>query len=107
MTDACIILTTCGSEETAQEIAEALVDQALAATVTVLPNARTYYALEGTTRWEDEYKVLATTTRDRFEAAAQVIKRLHTYKVPGILMLEVAQGSREALAWIRTLGRLD
>lgn len=105
MDDACIILTTCGSEETAQEIAEALVDHALAASCTILPNVRTYYAFEGSTRWDDEFQLLVATTTGAFEAASAVIRRMHTYDVPEILMVRADGASEAALAWIRGMGR--
>lgn len=105
MNETCIILTTCGSEETAQEIIEALVDQGLAACATLVPKVRTYYAFEGLTRWDDEIQVLIYTTADQFDAAAAVIKRLHTYEVPVILLLKVDQGADAAQAWLRGLGR--
>ena len=101
MTDTCIILTTCGSEETAQAIAEALVDQGLAACVTLLPNATSYYAFEGTRRWDEEYQLLVYSTVEQFDAVAQTIKRLHTYEVPGIFMVKLDQGSEAALDWVR------
>ncbi len=40
MTDACMILTTCGSEETALTIASSLVDQGFAACVNILPSLK-------------------------------------------------------------------
>jgi len=99
--DTCIILTTCGSEETAQAIAEALVDQSLAACVTLLPNASSYASIRGTTRWDEEYQLLIYSNTEQFEAVAKVIKRLHTYEVPGIFMLRMDQGSEASMDWIR------
>ena len=99
--DTCIILTTCGSEETAQAIAEALVDKSLAACVTLLPNASSYCAVRGTTRWDEEYQLLIYTNTEQFEAVSVVIKHLHTYEVPGIFMLKMDQGSEASMAWIR------
>lgn len=105
MSETCIILTTCGSEETAQEIVEALVDHHHAACASIIPNVRTYYCFDGQTRWDDEYQVLIFTTDEQFEAAAKVIKRLHTYEVPELLLVKVDLGSDEAQAWIRSMGR--
>ena len=102
--DTCIILTTCGSEETAHEIAEALVDKALAACVTVLPNVMSYCALEGTTRWDEEHQLLVYSTVAQFDAVAELIKRLHTYELPGIFMMKLDHGSEAAIAWIRARG---
>jgi len=100
--DTCIILTTCGSEETAQSIAEALVDHALAACVTLLPNASSYCAIKGTTRWDEEYQLLIYSNTEQFEAVSKVIKRLHTYEVPGIFMLRMDEASEASAAWLRS-----
>jgi periplasmic divalent cation tolerance protein len=105
MTDLAIILTTCGSQETAQTIAEALVDKALAASVTVIPRAKSYFAFHGTTRWDEEFQLLVYTTENRYEAVEQEIIRLHTYEVPEVFMLGVARGAEDCLAWIRGMGR--
>ena len=105
MSGTCIILTSCGSEETAQEIVETLVDQGLAASATLLPSARTYYALGGSTRWEDVCQVLIYTTEEKFEGAAKVIKRLDSFEVPEIFMVKLDGGSEEVLAWLRSMGR--
>jgi periplasmic divalent cation tolerance protein len=105
MTDTCIILTTCGSEETAQAIAERLVDHALAACVTVISKANTYYAYQGRTRWDEEFQLLIYTTEEQFDSVAQVIQRIHTYDVPEIFMVKMDRGSEASLEWIRRMGR--
>jgi periplasmic divalent cation tolerance protein len=99
--DTCIVLTTCGSEETAQAIAEALVDQGLAVCVTLLPGANSYCAIRGTTRWDEEYQLLIYGQVDQFEAISKVIRRLHTYELPGIFLIKLDTGDPAALAWIQ------
>lgn len=105
MTDTCIILTTCASEEVAKAIAEALVGQSLAACVTVISNANTFYAYEGMTRWDEEFQLLIYTTVERFDSVAQAIQRIHTYDIPEILLVKVDQGSEASLGRIRRMGR--
>jgi periplasmic divalent cation tolerance protein len=104
VTTTCIIQTACNSEDTAQVIAEALVDKALAASVTVLPAANTYVAFHGRNRWDEEYQVFIYTTEEKFDAVAEVIKRLHTYETPLILLLSIDRASEESLAWIQAMG---
>ena len=104
MTDPCIILTSCGSGGKAEEIAEALVDQALASSVTVIARTRTYYAYRHQARWGEAFQLLIYATQSQFPACERVIKRLHTYHLPEVSMLRIEQGSEEFLAWIRTMG---
>jgi periplasmic divalent cation tolerance protein len=101
MTDACIVLTTCGSEETALTIAAALVDQGFAACVNILPSVKSYYYYMGGTHLDEEVMLLIKTTPEQFEQVSQVITDLHTYEIPEILMLPVGSGSPPFLAWLR------
>lgn len=101
MTEACVIFTTCGSEETALTIAAALVDQGYAACVNILPGLKSYYYYMGGTHLDEEVMLMIKSTRDRFEDVSQVIAELHTYEVPEILMFPVEAGSPAFLDWIR------
>ena len=100
MSEACAILTTCGSEETALTIAAALVDLGQAACVNILPAVKSYYYYKGGTHLDEEVMLLIKTTRDQFEAVSQTITELHTYEVPEILQLPVEAGSPAFLEWI-------
>jgi len=101
MTDACTVLTTCGSEETALTIAAALVDQGFAACVNILPGVKSYYYFKGETHLDEEVLLVIKTTKDRYDRVAEVIADLHTYEIPEILMVPVEQGSASILDWIR------
>jgi periplasmic divalent cation tolerance protein len=101
MSDACTILTTCGSEETALTIAAALVDQAYAACVNIIPGIKSYYYFKGETHLDEEVMLIIKTTQDLFPQVSDVITDLHTYEVPEILMFPVQEGSEPFLDWIR------
>lgn len=101
MTDACVVLTTCGSEETALTIAAALVDQGFAACVNILPSVKSYYYYMGGTHLDEEVMLLIKTTAEQFEQVSQVITDLHTYEIPEILMFRVGAGSPSFLSWLQ------
>ncbi|HEX9010147.1 MAG TPA: divalent-cation tolerance protein CutA [Holophagaceae bacterium] len=101
MTDTCTIFTTCGSEETALTIAAALVDQAYAACVNILPGIKSYYYFKGETHLDEEVMLVIKTTQDLFPQVSEIITDLHTYEVPEILMFPVAEGADPFLDWIR------
>jgi periplasmic divalent cation tolerance protein len=102
MTDACTVLTTCGSEETALTIAAALVDQGFAACVNILPNVKSYYYFKGETHLDEEVMLIIKTSQDLFDKVSEVITDLHTYEIPEILMFPVQDGSAPFLDWIRS-----
>lgn len=99
--EACVIFTTCGSEETALTIAAALVDQGFAACVNILPGIKSYYYYKGGTCLDEEVLLMIKTTKDEFDHVSEVITDLHTYEVPEILMLPVEAGSPAFLDWIK------
>lgn len=100
MTDACVVFTTCGSEDTALTIAAALVDQNLAACVSLMPRIKSYYFFDGATHMDEEVMLLIKTRCSLFDSVAKLITELHTYKVPEIMMLKVDAGSEPFLQWL-------
>ncbi len=101
MTDVCLIVTTCGSEETALTIAASLVDQGFAACVNMLPGIKSYYYFKGETQLDEEVLLMVKTTLEMFPKVSEVISDLHTYEIPEILMFPVGEGSAPFLDWIR------
>jgi periplasmic divalent cation tolerance protein len=100
MTDACLVMTTCDIEETALNIAAALVDQRLAACVSIIRGVKSYYFFEGKTHLDEEVQLLIKTQCALFNSVADKIKELHTYDVPEILMFRADAGAGLYLKWI-------
>ncbi len=99
---ALVVLTTVGSEEQARTIAEALVEQRLAACVNILPSVRSIYRWKGKL-WDDEELLLVIKTRsDRFQALRDVIVALHSYELPEVLALPVADADPAVLTWLNS-----
>lgn len=95
-----IVLTTAGSEERARLIGRELVERGLAACVNVLSEVRSIYRWKGEVLDERERLLLIKTSVAKFEQVAAAIRELHTYEVPEILMLPLASGGAEYLAWL-------
>ncbi|MDR0498535.1 MAG: divalent-cation tolerance protein CutA [Holophagales bacterium] len=100
MTDACVVITTCGSEETALSIASALVDQHLAACVSIFPSVKSYYFFEGNTHLDEEISLMIKTRCELFDKVSELITKLHTYDVPEIIMFKVDAVSESFLRWL-------
>lgn len=101
MTDAVLVLCTCGSESDALRIANALVEDRLAACVNILPGLQSVYRWQNNIETAQEVLLLIKTTAGRFPALRERILDLHPYDTPEILTLPVADGSDKYLAWIR------
>ncbi len=95
-----LILTTVGRPELGEKIASVLVEEGLAACVTMLPHARSFYRWEGRLCDEPEYLLLVKTAGERFEAVRRRIRELHSYQVPEIIAVPIAAGDRDYLAWL-------
>jgi periplasmic divalent cation tolerance protein len=101
MTDKIVMLVTCGSKKEARIIAKSLVERRLAACVQELGGAvQATYRWKGKIESSKECLLLIKTTRKRFRAVSQRVRELHSYKVPEIIALPVARGSRDYLDWI-------
>jgi periplasmic divalent cation tolerance protein len=101
MTDKMIVLVTCGSRKEARKIARALVAQRLAACVNEIgiPVASTY-RWKGKLESANEFLLLIKTSKKRFAAVRDAVRKLHGYDVPEIIALPIAAGSRDYLEWI-------
>jgi periplasmic divalent cation tolerance protein len=93
-------MTTCCSENAALTIAEALVDQKLAACVSLIPGVKSYYFFDGSTHLDEEVKLEIKTHVALFGKVSELIAKLHAYEVPEIMMIRVEAGSEPFLSWI-------
>jgi periplasmic divalent cation tolerance protein len=101
MTDKIIVLVTCGSAKEARRIARALVEARFAACANVLETpVRSIYRWKGRVESAKECLLIIKTSRRRFAALEQTVKRLHSYDVPEIIALRLTAGSAGYLDWI-------
>jgi periplasmic divalent cation tolerance protein len=101
MTDKIVVLVTCGSAKEARRIARELVEARLVACGNILEApVRSIYRWKGRLESAKEYLLIIKTARHRFEALEKTVKRLHSYGVPEIIALPVAEGSTAYLDWI-------
>jgi periplasmic divalent cation tolerance protein len=85
----------------AKELAGALVEARLAACANIF-NApvESVYRSKGRVERAKEFLVLVKSTRKRFAALRREIERLHSYDVPEIIALPIADGSAGYLRWL-------
>jgi periplasmic divalent cation tolerance protein len=100
MTDYGAVFMTAASAEEAETIAAALVEKKLAACVNIISAVQSVYWWEGKICREPEVFLMAKTKTSLFPQLAAEVKALHSYKVPEIIMLPIAEGSAEYLQWI-------
>lgn len=96
-----VVLTTLPEGGATEAFARTLVEERLAACVSV------YAAMRSTYRWRDaveeagEHQVVIKTVASALDALRARFVTLHPYEVPELLVLPAAGGGEAYLAWVR------
>lgn len=100
----CVILTTCGSSDEAEELAGTLVNQRLAACVQIT-SVTSFYRWEDDVARDHEYLLLIKAMMSRYDDIEQFIRKNHAYDIPEIIRLPVSGGLQDYLHWIDDVTR--
>jgi len=100
MTDKIVVLCTCASAEEAAKIARHLVENRLAACVTIVPQVRSIYRWKGVVEDASEWLLIVKSRRGLVERLSAEIARLHSYQVPEVVALPLVDGSAAYLNWL-------
>lgn len=98
--DIVLVLTNAPDRDTALTIANALIDQKLAACVNVLAACTSVYRWQGQVENAEEIPLLIKTTGARYAALEAALRRLHPYELPEIIAVPVAHGLPAYLQWV-------
>ncbi len=97
---AIVAVTTVGSEQQANTLAEELVGRRQAACVNIIPVQRSVYRWEGKVCDDSEFLLVIKSTAEEYPAIEGTIQELHEYDVPEILTFDVGRGDRRFLEWL-------
>jgi periplasmic divalent cation tolerance protein len=100
MAEFILALTTVPEEKIGRQIARVLVEERLAACVTISAAARSVYRWEGKICAEQEFVLLIKTRAALYGKLEARIKKIHPYQVPEIVTLSIGKGSTDYLAWL-------
>jgi periplasmic divalent cation tolerance protein len=100
MTDKIVVLSTCANEEEAGKLARVLVEERLAACVSVIPGVRSFYHWKGAVESSAECLLVIKTSRELFAPLRLAMDRLHSYDVPEVLALPIVDGAPSYLDWL-------
>lgn len=95
----CMILTTAGTQEEAENLATMLVKEQLAACVQITPISSTY-TWQGSLQKETEWLLLVKTRIDLYQEVEDALDVHHSYETPEIIQLPITQGSMAYLSWV-------
>ena len=97
--DVIVVLVTCPPDK-AQGIANALVEERVAACVNVVPSLSSVYRWKGAVHNDAEALLIVKSTKDRFEALKQAVLKHHPYELPEVIAVPVDRGHAPYLDWV-------
>src|SRR3954447_10719775 len=105
--EAVLVYITVPSAEEARRIGRTLVEERLAAAVNILDRATSIFRWRGAVEQALEPVVIAKTRADRFDAVAERVRALHSYRCPCIVALPVEGDTGDYLGWIGAEASLE
>lgn len=97
----CFLYSTFPDAEAALKVGRALVDAQLAACVNVYPPMTSIYVWQGKREEGAEVAAFIKTRRALVDKAIEAARPLHPYTTPCFLVLPIAGGNDDYLAWLR------
>jgi len=98
--DALLVFTNLPDAESARALATTLVEQRVAACVSVLAPCQSIYRWEGKLEEAEEVTLLIKTSAARYAALEEAIRAYHPYELPEIVAVRVEKGLPDYLAWV-------
>ncbi|MBL4763137.1 MAG: divalent-cation tolerance protein CutA [Gammaproteobacteria bacterium] len=97
---AIIVLTTWPDQKRAEQIAEKMITDKLAACVNILPKMTSVYHWQGKLEKGQEHQLIIKTQSEKFAALEKLITTMHPYELPEILAIKITDGHNAYLDWI-------
>ena len=98
--EAVLIISNFPDQKTATLLAEVLMEQRLAACVNVLSPCVSIYCWQGKIESAGEVPVLIKTRKQHYDRVEQLIKMMHPYELPEVIMVPIMSGLPAYLQWI-------
>ena len=94
-----MIYITCKDGEEARKIAIHLLDYKLIACANIFPS-NSLYKWENKLEDNKEMIIIAKSIKEKFNEIETEVKKMHSYKTPCIVMIQVSEGNKEYLDWV-------
>lgn len=96
-----IVLCNCSSQKEAENIAQRLVADKLAACVNIVGNITSIYQWQGEIQTDKEVMLIIKTQQSLFQQLEKAIIAIHSYDVVEVIALDIQQGNELYLNWIK------
>jgi len=95
-----MVFVMAANEDESARIAQALVEENLAACVNIVGPVRSIYRWRGAIENAREYMLVIKAPKHHFSRLERRVRQLHSYEVPEIVAIPFAAGSRPYIAWL-------
>ncbi|MFK0729774.1 MAG: divalent-cation tolerance protein CutA [Gloeotrichia echinulata GP01] len=96
-----IVITTTPNKENANNIAQDLLIKKLAVSVQIIGPITSHYWWQNEICHSEEWICLIKSSQVLYEKLEQIIKEIHPYDVPEIIVLPILKASDDYLGWLR------
>ncbi len=96
-----VVFCTIDTIERAKQLAHELVKNRLAACVNIISRGTSIYEWKGEIVEDNEFLLIIKTKATLYSKLEAKIKELHPYEVPEIVSLNLEEGSKDYLDWIK------
>ncbi len=95
-----VVLMTAANEDEGAKLARLLVESRLAACVSLVPQARSFFWWEGKIDEQRETVMIVKTRRHVLPQLIETVQKNHSYSKPEIIALPIIDGASSYLNWL-------
>jgi len=83
-----------------EELAKKIMENNLAACINIVSNVKSTYRWKGEVKTDNEGLLIIKTTTKKVESLIKFIKVNHSYDIPEVVSLTIAEGNPDYLDWL-------
>lgn len=102
-----LIYITFPNRQEAVKVANLLVETDLVACANIHENVTSIYKWEGKLEQNDEVTMICKAPDDAVKRVIEEVKTHHSYALPCILAIKIAEGNEDFLKWVENCNKLD
>ncbi|XP_051022754.1 protein CutA homolog [Acomys russatus] len=95
-----IVLVNCPNEQIARDIARAILDKKMAASVNILPKTSSLYFWKGEIEEATEILLLIKTKTSKVSRLSTYMRLAHPFEMPEVFSIPMDQGDARYLKWL-------
>lgn len=96
-----IVYVVCKNQTESSKIGRILIEKRLAACVNIIPVIKSIYRWKGKIIEDSESILLAKTISNKIGELIKKVKKLHSYDVPCIEVIEISRGNKDYFNWLK------